>query len=267
MRLVPIEERTAPTTVPAYVCPMHPEVTSDKPGKCPKCGMKLVPTGQDGLALRRTPSPSRPLRPGASAGCSSTATRWTRRSRRRCRRRTRWGWTTCPSTPTSGSGPPRPASPGTPSVEITSEGLRLAGVQTAPAVRGTARPHGAHRRHRHRRRDPHPPRPHQDPGLGREAVRQLHGPARHARASRSSRSTRRSCSPARRSTCRARETAARFGSSRAARGPEGRRGPASRRRAGGSSCSTSRPRFIDRARAHRRARSAPSPSTRRSPAS
>ena len=31
-----------------YVCPMHPEVQSDKPGKCPKCGMKLkkkkVPT-------------------------------------------------------------------------------------------------------------------------------------------------------------------------------------------------------------------------------
>jgi Heavy metal binding domain len=25
-----------------YSCPMHPEVTSDKPGKCYKCGMDLV---------------------------------------------------------------------------------------------------------------------------------------------------------------------------------------------------------------------------------
>ncbi len=25
-----------------YSCPMHPEVTSDKPGKCSKCGMDLV---------------------------------------------------------------------------------------------------------------------------------------------------------------------------------------------------------------------------------
>ncbi len=25
-----------------YTCPMHPEITSNKPGKCPKCGMALV---------------------------------------------------------------------------------------------------------------------------------------------------------------------------------------------------------------------------------
>ena len=25
-----------------YTCTMHPEVVSDKPGKCPKCGMELV---------------------------------------------------------------------------------------------------------------------------------------------------------------------------------------------------------------------------------
>ena len=25
-----------------YTCPMHPEVTQDQPGKCPKCNMTLV---------------------------------------------------------------------------------------------------------------------------------------------------------------------------------------------------------------------------------
>lgn len=25
-----------------YTCPMHPEITSNKPGKCSKCGMDLV---------------------------------------------------------------------------------------------------------------------------------------------------------------------------------------------------------------------------------
>jgi hypothetical protein len=25
-----------------YTCPMHPEVVTDKPGKCPKCGKTLV---------------------------------------------------------------------------------------------------------------------------------------------------------------------------------------------------------------------------------
>jgi hypothetical protein len=25
-----------------YTCPMHPEIITDKPGSCPKCGMTLV---------------------------------------------------------------------------------------------------------------------------------------------------------------------------------------------------------------------------------
>lgn len=29
-------------TKEVYVCPMHSEVTSDKPGKCSKCGMDLA---------------------------------------------------------------------------------------------------------------------------------------------------------------------------------------------------------------------------------
>lgn len=40
---------TGPATSPAkYTCTMHPEVVSDQPGKCPKCGMKLVPKKQAG---------------------------------------------------------------------------------------------------------------------------------------------------------------------------------------------------------------------------
>jgi FtsP/CotA-like multicopper oxidase with cupredoxin domain len=35
-----------PTAAPdGLTCPMHPEVVSDEPGRCPKCGMKLLPVG------------------------------------------------------------------------------------------------------------------------------------------------------------------------------------------------------------------------------
>jgi RND family efflux transporter MFP subunit len=72
MRLVPIEKdpggsgdttsggdearattgQSAARSAAAYSCPMHPEVTSDEPGKCPKCGMALEPTTSDASPAR-----------------------------------------------------------------------------------------------------------------------------------------------------------------------------------------------------------------------
>src|ERR671933_969190 len=41
MTLVPVQTETvAPTS---YACPMHPDVTAAEPGTCPKCGMRLLP--------------------------------------------------------------------------------------------------------------------------------------------------------------------------------------------------------------------------------
>jgi len=39
----------APAGSIEYVCPMHPDVRSDEPGKCPKCGMNLVPKRKPGV--------------------------------------------------------------------------------------------------------------------------------------------------------------------------------------------------------------------------
>src|SRR2546430_467422 len=39
-----------------YTCLMHPEVITDRPGNCPKCGMKLVPVKQE---KHRTPNVQR----------------------------------------------------------------------------------------------------------------------------------------------------------------------------------------------------------------
>ena len=37
------DQSEQPAAKQLYTCPMHPDVISDKPGKCPKCGMNLVP--------------------------------------------------------------------------------------------------------------------------------------------------------------------------------------------------------------------------------
>jgi hypothetical protein len=41
------EAKAAKPEATLYTCPMHPEVISDKAGKCPKCGMNLGPNTPD----------------------------------------------------------------------------------------------------------------------------------------------------------------------------------------------------------------------------
>ncbi|MBI4496437.1 MAG: hypothetical protein HY689_00845 [Chloroflexi bacterium] len=43
--------------MPTYVCPMHPDVRQDQPGKCPQCGMDLVQDGATAQAERRNYAP------------------------------------------------------------------------------------------------------------------------------------------------------------------------------------------------------------------
>ncbi|MDQ4131053.1 MAG: multicopper oxidase family protein, partial [Actinomycetota bacterium] len=38
------EPELPPGATVGYACPMHPEVTRDEPGRCPKCGMRLLAT-------------------------------------------------------------------------------------------------------------------------------------------------------------------------------------------------------------------------------
>ena len=49
-------DAAAPDTKPLYQCPMHPTITSDHPGDCPICGMKLVEVKQ-GRAAAETATP------------------------------------------------------------------------------------------------------------------------------------------------------------------------------------------------------------------
>jgi FtsP/CotA-like multicopper oxidase with cupredoxin domain/YHS domain-containing protein len=51
-----------------YVCPMHPEVTSREAGRCPKCGMKLVPKRTTGATSASNESGHGTPRHGHGAG-------------------------------------------------------------------------------------------------------------------------------------------------------------------------------------------------------
>ncbi|HEX8636082.1 MAG TPA: heavy metal-binding domain-containing protein [Pyrinomonadaceae bacterium] len=59
-------------TAATYACPMHAEVTSSRPGSCPKCNMKLVARrgGQGERAVVKPPSTT----PGEQAAAAAAAT-------------------------------------------------------------------------------------------------------------------------------------------------------------------------------------------------
>ena len=72
--------QTAPKSVARrqYVCPMHPEVTSRRPRKCPKCGMalRLVETAVEAGAPAvsgEAPAPIPASEPGAATPFSSSS--------------------------------------------------------------------------------------------------------------------------------------------------------------------------------------------------
>ena len=46
-----------------YSCTMHPEVTSDKPGKCAKCGMDLTKTKKEQMKMEVMKIYSCPMHP------------------------------------------------------------------------------------------------------------------------------------------------------------------------------------------------------------
>jgi len=54
-----------------YECPMHPEVTSRRPGKCPKCGMALrLAKAKEGVPAQQAASPAVPANETAVAASS-----------------------------------------------------------------------------------------------------------------------------------------------------------------------------------------------------
>jgi hypothetical protein len=40
-----MDQKTRSAVAAAYVCPMHADIRQSGPGKCPKCGMELLPEG------------------------------------------------------------------------------------------------------------------------------------------------------------------------------------------------------------------------------
>ncbi|MBP7149136.1 MAG: efflux RND transporter periplasmic adaptor subunit [Acidobacteria bacterium] len=110
-----------------YHCPMHPTYTSDRPGDCPICGMRLVP-------MEEAPPPAAPAQ---LYECPMHPEVTSRNPEDRC---PQCGMKIDQPVPEPAGGAPA-AAPGAPAgyapLELHADAVQLAGVQTAPAVAGS----------------------------------------------------------------------------------------------------------------------------------
>ncbi len=146
-----------------YHCPMHPTYVSDHPGDCPICGMRLVPMSADSAKTAGSPAgmgpdntrASRSGSPGTTGAAplpgsrSTSASPSTKGPRRILYYRSpmdpsvtspvpakdQMGMDYVPVYPDEVQ--PRTGIPDHAPVTVSEEGMRLAGIRTAPAARGT----------------------------------------------------------------------------------------------------------------------------------
>lgn len=126
-----------------YHCPMHPTYVSDRQGDCPICGMRLVPvTEAEGTrtAAGAAPPPEIAVAPGAflcpmhpEFGSDDPHARCPECGMRLDRREDVLRDLAQPAPEAPRPGLPR----GMADVDVTPEGARLAGIQTAPVQRGS----------------------------------------------------------------------------------------------------------------------------------
>ena len=62
-----VENKKGSLIATAYSCPMHPEVTSDKPGKCSKCGMNLTLSKKEQMKAEAVKIYSCPVHPDVTS--------------------------------------------------------------------------------------------------------------------------------------------------------------------------------------------------------
>ena len=139
MRLVPIQKKTTTPAKTIYTCPMHPAVFSESPGRCPQCGMDLVPVrnGQKPQQQIAAPSPASQTQTGPASPKGQRRVLYYRspmdpRVTSPVPAKDSMGMDFIPVYADEAA--PQAGVPGMAPVEITSEGLQLSGIQTAPAV-------------------------------------------------------------------------------------------------------------------------------------